>query len=133
MNYGQVRTMLENQEAIREQYFKTSFMGSGTTEASFAIPFNPDVLYIAGFSANQSSAANLYVSVALDAKSEGYWGASVVYTNGNKGVSANGIKRASLDGNFSYESGIFTWNFSSQPWVFSPDCRYYVTAAKFPG
>lgn len=126
----------ENQQEIEMQYFKTSFIGSGTTEASFAIPFMPDIVQIFAFSAYATTIENVYASVMLDTRAVTRWSGILTYSAVNGSLippTPSVVKATSIhSGLFSYENGVFTWNLASQGWVFSPYARYYVVAARFP-
>ena len=129
-------TVAKNQQEIEMQYFNTSFIGSGTTEASFAIPFMPDVVQIMAFSAYATSEENVYQSVMLDTRAVTNWSGLMTISALNGSLitpSTSPAKAKSIHGGlFSYENGVFTWNLSSKEWVFSPYVRYYVVAARFP-
>lgn len=127
----------ENQQEIEMQYFKTSFIGSGTTKASFAIPFMPDVVEILSLSPYITSNEYAYHSLVIDTRTAARWGSFVVFCtfaeNGGSKLNIATIKAGSIhNGLFSYENGVFTWNVANQNFVFPQYSRYYVVAARFP-
>ena len=130
-------TVAENQQEIEMQYFKTSFIGSGTNEVSFATPFMPDVVQILALSAYVASKNCTLQSVVLDTRTATKWGCITAFCEINDSGAITPcvapIKATSLhNGLFSYENGVFTWKAANQIFTFSPHTRYYVVAARFP-
>lgn len=125
-------TIAENQQKIATRYFKTSFVGDGTSKASFAIPFIPDMVVISGTSAYIDTMPGNFMSIAFDMRSAWKYAGRMAYSTKAGSIGTGVIKTSSALASVSYADGVFTWNAPALPATWSPATRYSVMAVKFP-
>ena len=113
------------------QHFITNFYGNGTTTASFYIPFEPDLLLVAGFSPLAYKGVDKASMAVFDFRAFGAVGG--IGTYGNTNGMANTMYGTSSSRFTQAENGMFTINglSGSRTVVFDSQIVYTVVAVKY--